>query len=127
MEHDLLASTGKDAPIETNDSGGKQSATIARLDLLPPLALLQVGKVLKHGVKYGVDNWRLIRPREHLNHALIHALAWLAGDRKDDHAGHFACRAMMFLETTITERAGDQWYAKSTEQRITKPDREPDR
>ena len=95
---------GPDAPTITGDHGGKQSETLSRLDLFPPLAWLHIGAILKTGArKYGIDNWRKIPAREHLNHALIHAAAALAGDTQDDHSGHFACRAMMYLEQTIVE------------------------
>lgn len=94
---------GPDAPIVTNEAGGKQSGSPYRCDLLPPLAALQVASVLKHGAdKYGPNNWKKIPTGDHLNHALAHVLAWLAGDRQDDHLGHFACRAMMALETELT-------------------------
>ncbi len=119
----LLQSAGSDAPTGKNEHGGLQSKTQSRLDLVPPLALLHIGKIVQDGaIKYAIDNWRLIPPIEHLNHALIHAQAYLVGDREDDHAGHFACRALMFLETTITESLGEQWYGKSTERRTYKPD-----
>lgn len=96
---------GPDAAVVTGDHGGKQSDTPSRLDLVPAKALLQIGAILKQGAaKYGENNWRKIPAVEHLNHALVHAAAYLAGDESDDHAGHFACRAMMFLEQTKTPK-----------------------
>lgn len=100
----LIAGVGADAPTVTNAAGAKQSATLYRMDLLPALASLQVAAVLKHGAdKYGDNNWRAIPVEDHLNHALIHVYAYLAGDRQDDHMGHFACRAMMALETVLSQ------------------------
>lgn len=98
---------GKDAPVVVNAAGGKQSSVRQRLDLMPPLALLAVGEVLSEGAaKYGDNNWHSIPVNDHLNHALIHAYAFLAGDRQDDHLEHFACRAMMALEIALRERKG---------------------
>lgn len=97
-----LDGIGPDAPIETNATGGKQSKPIARLDLIPARALLQVGKVFEYGAtRYEKDNWRKISSEEHINKMLIHAYAWLAGDTSDDHAGHAATRALMLLEMTL--------------------------
>lgn len=53
-------------------------------------------------VKYGEDNWRKIPAKDHLNHALTHVFAFLAGDGQDDHLEHAACRMMMALEIKIT-------------------------
>lgn len=94
---------GADAPTVVNEAGAKQSSTLYRMDLLPPAATLAVAAVLKHGAdKYGADNWRGIPVEDHLNHALIHAYAFLAGDEQDDHLEHFACRALMALEIKRT-------------------------
>lgn len=99
----VVPGVGPDAPIITNARGGKQSHILYRLDLLPALATLAVARVLYHGAaKYGDDNWRSISTREHLNHLLLHVLAWLAGDRQDDHLDHMACRALMALEIHLT-------------------------
>lgn len=94
---------GADAPVIENERGAKQSASPARLDLLPALATLRVGEVLKEGAeKYGEDNWRGLSVGDHLNHMLVHVYAHLAGDSQDDHLAHAACRAMMALETRLT-------------------------
>lgn len=91
---------GKDAPVVTNEKGGKQSDTKYRADLLPPIALLQIARVLKEGAdKYGAENWRKISQADNLNHALIHILAYLAGNREDDHLQHAGCRILFALET----------------------------
>lgn len=111
----VVAGVGPDAPTKVNEQGGRQSDSPYRADLTPPLAFLAVSAVLKHGAeKYGVDNWHAISVREHLNHALVHAFAHLAGDRQDGHLEHFACRALMALEIALMAdrsnppaRAGD--------------------
>ena len=65
-----------------------------------PLGFLRVGQVFAYGArKYQPGNWRKIAAEEHANHAIIHLLAWLSGDRQDDHLGHAACRAIMAIET----------------------------
>lgn len=98
----VVAGVGPDAPLAVNALGGKQSASPYRMDLLPALATLGVAGVLKHGAdKYGVDNWRSLSVEEHLNHALVHAYSYLAGDRSDDHMGHFHCRAAMAHEVHL--------------------------
>lgn len=100
----MIHGVGPDAPTITNAAGGKQSDSPARLDLFPPRAWLAVGGVLKHGAgKYGENNWHKISVREHINHALVHYAAYLAGDTSDDHLEHAACRAMMALEAAFME------------------------
>ena len=141
---------GKEAPIETNSLGGKQSSSQYATHLLDPdfldamvdeegplhhiadymrepriatplfLALeersedeanldrvdlhikrlLTIAKVLKEGAeKYSTNNWRLIPSEAHLNHAIIHYLAYLSGDKQDDHLAHFYTRLMMCYAT----------------------------
>lgn len=92
----IIQGVGRDAPMETLPGGGKQSKVPARLDLMDGVAMMAVGKVLSEGHdKYGKDNWRLIPTEAHLNKALIHIYAWLAGDRQDEHLEHAFCRTMM--------------------------------
>jgi hypothetical protein len=99
--------------IVTNESGGKQSRIAAKPSLMPFLAFLEVGKVLKVGAeRYAPDNWRLIPSESHLDHALIHVanLQDLIHRQKCEdqtllveEASHFACRVMMFLEQFLDE------------------------
>ena len=99
------ADLGPDAPIEINEAGGSQSRLDLRFDLVDGPAMFALAKVLSYGAeKYGADNWRNIPARDHLNHALTHAYAWLAGDRQDQHLEHFLCRAMFAVAMEITER-----------------------
>ena len=86
---------GPGAPTITNAAGGKQSDSPYRMDLLDPVAMFAAAEVLKKCAdKYGVDNWRLIPAREHLNHTLVHIYAWLDGNKADDHLAHALCRAI---------------------------------
>lgn len=88
-----------DAPIEVKPNGAKQSASPYRCDLLPPLAILAVAKILKSGAeKYGDNNWRGLTVEDNLNHALTHILAYMAGDKSDDHVNHAACRMLFAAE-----------------------------
>lgn len=67
-------------------------------------ALIVIGKVLQEGAKkYKANNWRLIPQEEHINHALIHYIAYLMGDQQDDHIEHCMCRLMMAYATKKSE------------------------
>ncbi len=52
--------------------------------------------------KYGEDfyhrNYTKIPPEEHINHAIQHLYAFLAGDESDDHLSHAILRAMFAYE-----------------------------
>jgi hypothetical protein len=64
------------------------------------LQLIRIAKVLQYGAsRYKANNWRLIPQEEHINHALIHLMAALAGDTQDDHLDHALCRLMMAYAT----------------------------
>lgn len=70
--------------------------SIARLE---PKFLEIIAKVLEEGAsKYSRNNWRLIAPEDHFNHALIHLYALIEGDTQDDHYAHFLTRIAMFAE-----------------------------
>lgn len=63
-------------------------------------AIVEIAKVLQEGAtKYEANNWRLIPQEEHINHALIHYLAYLMGDTQDEHLAHCMCRLMMAFAT----------------------------
>jgi len=85
-------------PTVINKKGGKQSETIYRCDLLDPVAMLDISRVLHNGAaKYGDDNWRLLSVEENLDHLLMHVFAYLSGDVSDEHLNHAACRAIFAL------------------------------
>jgi hypothetical protein len=95
---------GKDAPMVVNEHGGKQSKVEYAFDQLDPLAMFQLAGIIQKGAeKYGRDNWKRITPEEHLNHALQHIFAHLAGDKQDDHLGHAFCRLMFAI---VVDRDG---------------------
>ena len=97
---------GPDAPTITNDRGGSQSHVPYRMDLVDGPAILRMAAVLAEGAeRYGAENWRQIEVRDHLNHLIVHAYAWLAGDRSDDHLSHAMCRAMFAAAVAQAEEA----------------------
>lgn len=60
------------------------------LHLIPPEALYAYGRAFAEGAKkYGTHNWLNGIPFSSLmNHAQHHLLAYLSGDRSEDHLGH---------------------------------------
>lgn len=95
---------GPDAPIEVNEKGGKGSKMPYAFAWLDALAMFALAKVVMYGgQKYGFNNWRKVDTLTHLNHALTHIYAWLAGDRQDDHLEHAFCRLMMAVATARDE------------------------
>ena len=99
----------RDAPTTTNEQGGSQSLIPVRFDLIDGKALFEMAKVLHEGAeKYGVDNWRKIPVEDHLNHLIMHAYAYLAGDQTDEHLSHCMCRATFAQAVHITnQEAGE--------------------
>ena len=69
------------------------------MDLIDAKAILGLGRVLGEAVRppknYGENNWRIEGPRFHLNKAIAHIYAWLAGDRQEEHLLHASARLMM--------------------------------
>lgn len=67
-------------------------------------AIVIIAKVLQEGAtKYKPNNWRLIPQEEHINHALIHYMAYKLGDTQDEHLAHCMCRLMMAYATEKSE------------------------
>lgn len=88
----------------TNETGGKQSDSPYGFHLLPTRAIFAAAQVAKYGAdKYDetVDerNYTRIPPTDHVNHALIHLYAYLAGDTSDDHLSHAIVRCLFSYET----------------------------
>lgn len=83
--------------------------------------LLKIAKVLKEGAeKYEANNWRLIPQEEHLNHAIIHWLAYAVGDISDNHLDHFLTRIMMAYATKPTHGFSYNRYNKVDIQDVLK-------
>lgn len=99
--------SGKDRPIVVNADGGGQSDIPVRFDLIDGPALFKMAEVLNEGaIKYGEDNWRKISVRDHLNHLIMHAYAFLAGDDSDEHLSHIMCRAMFAQSVDLEDNNG---------------------
>lgn len=111
MRGRIIKGVGKDVPIKTNEHGGSQSDVPYRFDLLDPEAMFAMTRVLAEGAeKYGENNWHKISVEDHLNHALIHIYAYLAGDRSDEHLSHLMCRALFAEGVALKqERENSSW------------------
>ncbi len=87
-----------------NAFGGKQSRIAGRPTLLPAESILRVVKILTVGAdKYGDENWRQITQKEHLDHALLHILLYLDGDKSEDHLGNAACRLLFSIADIVKD------------------------
>lgn len=99
----VLEGLGPDTPTATNGRGASQSAIPYAFHTMPATAVLSLAELQAQGdAKYGVANWRGITVDEHVNHAITHLFAYLAGDRQDRHLQHGAWRALAALEMDLT-------------------------
>lgn len=97
-------------------TGIKYDGHKPEMHLLPPLATLEVGKVLTYGAKkYSPDNWRkLDNLQERYSSAAIrHLLAHMSGEVNDDetgmsHLAHALCCIMFKLEDELLENAEEE-------------------
>lgn len=65
-------------------SGLKYDAGKPRLDLIPPEAILAIGKVMTYGAdKYGANNWQGVAPDRYVAALLRHLMAYRMGERYD--------------------------------------------
>lgn len=102
----IVSGVGPDAPTVTNEAGAKQSHSPYRMDLIDAKALLKIAQVHKQGGdKYGDTNWRGIPVNDHINHALVHIYAHLAGDTSDDHLSHAATRMIFALAQELDAKS----------------------
>lgn len=107
---DYLLGVRPDAPVVENEKGGKQSDTPYGFHMIPPTSIFKAAEVLKYGAdKYGETftnrNYTKISSIDHLNHALQHIYAHLAGDTSDDHLGHALVRLMFAYDMDIREHS----------------------
>lgn len=108
-----LDGVGPEMEVDPTPEGGHHSRTPYRFDLLPPLALARVAKVLDTGSrKYRPWNWLLIGIDAHLNRVLQHTVAYIAGDTQEldevEHLAHAACRALMALEVVLRKQQDEE-------------------
>ena len=106
---------GPDVKIATNEKGGKQSDTPYGFHLMDAEASFALAKVLAYGAKrYARDNWRLVGIEDHLNHALQHIFAWMAGDEQDDHLEHALCR--LHFAVAVDRQDDEHWEKMLSEE-----------
>ena len=101
-----LSALSPDAPVTENALGGKQSETPYAFHMLPPEAMFAAAQTAGYGAKkYGETfsdrNYVKIQTEDHLNHALQHVYAYLAGDKQDDHLPHAIVRLMFAYDTAL--------------------------
>jgi len=103
--------------IIENERGGKQSEIKGKMTEVPPLALIELSKVMGEGsVNYpreedGTPNWHKIGCYSNLDHALEHIANFMVMRNAPEtvrdplsmleEISHFAARAMMALEQYI--------------------------
>jgi len=100
-------------------TGKKFDTDKPRMELLSPIALGEIAKVLTHGAKkYDAHNWRggFIWSRV-LGAALRHLLSFIGGEDKDpesglSHLAHVGCCIMFLLEFETTHKHLDDRYKK---------------
>lgn len=102
--------------------GRKYDDAKPEMYLLPPLATLEVGKVLTYGAnKYSPDNWRKLDnlQNRYTSAAMRHILAHTSGEKNDEetglsHLAHAICCLMFKLE--------DKLIGQSEEKRLRESD-----
>ena len=99
----IVTGVQPDVPTIINPRGGRQSCTPYAFHFLPPNALFAAAEVAKYGAeKYSETladrNYKKITVEEHINHAIQHLIAYLAGDETDDHLSHAILRTMFAYE-----------------------------
>lgn len=101
--------SSSDAQTVTNDQGGRQSYQPGAFELLPPIAVTEVAKVLEHGAaKYDAWNWTAIPSHMHLRSAMGHLFSFIAGDTTEGgdryhHLTHAATRILFAVEMYARE------------------------
>tara|TARA_B110000977_G_C11021453_1_gene471486 strand:- start:347 stop:745 length:399 start_codon:yes stop_codon:yes gene_type:complete len=102
--------------------GLKYDDTKPEMYLLPPLATLEVGKILTYGAnKYSPDNWRKLDnlQNRYTSAAMRHILKHMSGEENDketdvSHLAHAICCLMFKLE--------DKLIGQSEEKRLRESD-----
>lgn len=101
----------KEGDTVVNEHGAKQAHVNARMDLIPPENLLLLGECLGYGAgRYGEGNWQKIAEKDNLNHALIHILKWLLGDRSEPHLVNAIARTNFALWHAIQNQEQPLYY-----------------
>lgn len=108
LKNEYIFGVEPDAPVVINEKGGKQSESPYGFHMIPTSAIFDAARVLAYGAnKYGETfedrNYTKIPSIDHLNHALQHIFAHLAGDKQDDHLGHALVRLMFAYDMAQRE------------------------
>jgi hypothetical protein len=103
--------------MNNEPKGTKLDQDKVKLELLSPIALTEIGKVLTFGAKkYAAHNWRQgISWSRVLGASMRHLLAFIGGQDKDpesglSHLAHLGCCVMFLLEYEITHTQLDDRY-----------------
>ncbi len=100
MKPTHIVGVGPDAPTVVNAKGAKQSATPYKFTDFDAKHVLRVAAVSGRGFsKYGPRNYLGIPTLDHIDHALAHINAFLAGDPQEDHLAHAICRLYFAMAT----------------------------
>ncbi len=106
------------ASTPTSTGGVKYDQDKVRLDLLPPIALQEIGRVLTFGAqKYGANNWRKGINYTRLIAALMrHMNAYNAGEDIDSESGmshlaHAGCCIMFLIGLQDRKDLDDRYKA----------------
>ena len=102
----LVKGVEPDAPVVVNENGGKQSDSPYAFHMLPVSSVLAAAEVCAYGAKkygetIGNKNYTKIPTEEHINHAIAHMYAYLAGDRQDSHLPHAIVRCMFAYDCAM--------------------------
>ena len=103
------------------ETGKKHDSSKIRMDLLSPIALEEIAKVMTFGAKkYGDNNWRNGLAWSRVIGALLrHVFAFIRGEDLDpesglSHLSHAGCCLMFLLEYTKTHPELDNRYKYET-------------
>lgn len=74
---------------EPDQPGGiKHDAGKVRLELVPPAAVMAIGRVMTYGAhKYGANNWQGVEIERYTGALLRHLYAWMGGEETDPESG----------------------------------------
>ena len=100
----------------TTYKGLKYDSAKPKMNLLPPKALIEVGKVLTFGAeKYGPENWKELEDLQnrYTAGALRHIFAHMDGEELDpetnlSHLAHAMCCLLFKLEIELEERLKEE-------------------
>ena len=101
---------------ETEVEGRKYDGDKAKLYLLPPKSILEVGKVLTYGAeKYDAENWRKVDDLQnrYTSAALRHIFAHMDGELEDEetglsHLAHAMCCLLFKLEDELLGKSEEE-------------------